>query len=797
MVNKKGILDKKMKQTILKKAKNKSTDNTFEFAIGQENRLRVNLIREDVVRFQSSYNGTFPGSGLNRYGFIHNIQNKFKVQKLENKNEIVLETSKIQIVLNKNPLGIAIKDKKGNILLKRTKETIPEGKDGFKITFDIKPKEEFFGFGDQTRSYLTQRGKKADLWIKNVASYLPIPFFMSTYGYGMMVNTTYRHRFDMGSANKKYFTIQCEKGAMDFYFFYGPSLGEILFLYTELTGKPSLPPIWSFGLWFICRTHANDSEVINDCLNFRREKIPCDVIGLEPGWMSEYYDYSTKKEWHPERFPMPDYAKNGPHTMISAIKRMGFKLELWECNDYDLTIEAERQVQKGTDKNRDINTSFDSSTDYQPVWSKDGEIDKNFSHPVMMDKITVAGESWFEHHKQPIDQGVDFFKQDGSNQVLPHPDRLWGNGMIDDEAHNLYPLIYSKQMYEGFREYAKRRPCCFTPTGWAGVQHYTGTWTGDTGGGEKPLVAILNMSLCGHAWTTCDMEVTTPEGIHFGFLQAWSQLNSWNYWRHPWFLGDKLYSIFKFYANLRSSLIPYVYSYAYIASQTGIPIVRPMVLEFPEDISTYNLLKQYMLGKEFLVCTFTDKVYLPEGKWMDYWTGKIYTGGRTVRYTAPSNRGGGFFMRSGAIVPKGPIMNYVGQVPTDKIYLEIFPEAGDGEFLLYEDDGISLEHENGKFATTLFKYKIVKESLSMSIGERKGGYENMPRERQYRLKVFKRGSPNFITRDSLELKLVSSKEQFDENEDTWWYNDRENFLLINTKRLPCVAMRIKIQYKGI
>ena len=778
-----------MKQTILKEMKNKSKDNTFEFVVSDGGRLRVSLLQERTIRFQLSYDGTFPGSGLNRYRFINDVQKKIKVEKSANKDEIILKTSKIKVVLSKNPLNVSIEDQNGNSLLKQAKGTVLEGRNGFKGVFEINPEEEFFGFGDQTRKYLTQRGKKADLNIKNVASYIPVPFFMSTSGYGLMMNTTYRHQFDMGASDKKCFNFQGKKGRMDFYFFYGPSFAEILSLYTDLTGKPFLPPIWSFGLWFICRMQDNDRGVLSDCLNFRREKIPCDVIGLEPGWMKKIYDFSTKKEWDPERFSIPSYAKTGPHNMTSAIKRMGFKLELWECNDYDLSIEAERQVQKNIGK--DLN----SSTEYQPVWAKDGEVDEHFNQPVKMDKITIQNESWFEHHKKFIDQGADFFKQDGSNQVLPHPDRLYANGMSDDEMHNLYPLLYSQQMYEGFRKHTNRRPCPFTAAGWAGLQHYTGTWTGDTGGKEDTLVANLNMSLCAHTWTTCDMEVTTPEGIHFGFLQTWAQLDSWNYWRHPWLLGDKLYSIFKFYANLRSSLIPYIYSYAHIASRTGMPIVRPMVLEFPDDKKGYNLLKQYMLGKEFLVSAFTNKVYLPEGEWMDYWTGKIYTGKKTINYVPPANRGGGLFIRAGSIVPFGPVMDYVGQIPLSKIYLEIFPRVQNGKFLLYEDDGISLEHENGKFATTLFKYKIVNHSLIINIGERKSGYRNMPEEREYYLKVFKIEKPSSVMANGLGLKHTSSRQEVEEKEETWYYSDRENLLLVNLKKMPVMATEIKIEYK--
>ena len=139
---------------------------------------------------------------------------------------------------------------------------------------------------------------------------------------------------------------------------------------------------------------------------------------------------------------------------------------------------------------------------------------------------------------------------DGARQVNEHPDRKWGNGMDDEEMHNLYPTLLNQQMHQGFKEHTGRRPMIYSSGGYTGLQQYAATWAGDTGGGPKPLVSMLNHGLSGHANVSCDMDVFTPMGIHFGFLQAWSQVCSWAYWRHPWLLGDKLLPIFKTYARL-------------------------------------------------------------------------------------------------------------------------------------------------------------------------------------------------------------------------------------------------------
>jgi alpha-glucosidase (family GH31 glycosyl hydrolase) len=194
------------------------------------------------------------------------------------------------------------------------------------------------------------------------------------------------------------------------------------------------------------------------------------------------------------------------------------------------------------------------------------------------------------------------------------------------------------------------------------------------------------------------MEVTTKEGIHYGFLLPWAQVNSWNYFRHPWLQGAELCAIFRDYAQLRSKLIPYLYTYAHQAHASGIPMMRPLVLEFPEDPKATTVLTQYFLGRELLVSAFSEQVYLPAGKWWNFWTGEVIAGPKTIRYSPPPNRGGGLFAPANSIIPLGPVKDYVGQPTSEGLTLEVFVErGGTAEFVLYEDDGVSFAFENGKF----------------------------------------------------------------------------------------------------
>ena len=217
--------------------------------------------------------------------------------------------------------------------------------------------------------------------------------------------------------------------------------------------------------------------------------------------------------------------------------------------------------------------------------------------------------------------------------------------MCDEEMHNLYPAILNKQMSLGFEAYTGRRSMIYSSGGYTGIQRFSATWAGDTGGGPKSLVSMLNHGLSGHSNTSCDMDVFTAEGIHCGFFQTWSQLSSWAYWRHPWFLTKPLKETFRFYATLRNQLIPYIYTAAHQASTTGFPVMRAMSLVYPELEQVDTLLHQYMFGEFLLVGAFCKEITLPSGRWIDAWTDESIEGGQQLDVVYPSHAGGALFIK--------------------------------------------------------------------------------------------------------------------------------------------------------
>ena len=679
------------------------------FTTDSGTQVRVRFLTDAIARIQIfPKHRDFEDTGLNRYHFIQEPAEISPRRETEEPGAVSWSTDALTIRCDTASGLLTCIDAKGKTLLKMTDLVL--SKKAAQTSFQADKDEDWVGFGDQTRKRLYHRGQKAICWVSNVSSYAPVPFFMSTKGYGVVVNSTHCVVFDMCKTRPDTFLWKDERAVVDFYLLAAPTFKELLRQYTLLSGKPKLPPEWAFGLWYICRTQANDAEVLSDALNFRREGIPCDLIGLEPGWMESCYDLSLEKSWSTERFPLPDWQKKCDHTFIKALKRMGFHLELWLCNEYDLSYEEERKIAAETTGHDDRNA---------PTFDELAELDLHFAGPRYADTITKKDEAWFEHLKKFVDWGADFFKQDGAYQVCTHPDRVYGNGMLDAEMHNLYPLLYARQMWEGFANYTNRRPVVFTPSGWVGFQSWAGTWTGDTGGRLETLGAMLNTSMVGHSWATNDMEVMQEEGIHFGYLQPWSQINSWTYFRMPWLQGEKLHKMHHFYANLRSRLIPYIYTSAYETTQTSVPLMRPLTLEFQDDRMCREILNEYLLGRDLLVGIYKHEIYLPEGEWKDFWSGVVYEGNQTIRCDWPEDRGGALFVRQGAVIPFGPVMQYRHEKPLDTVELYIFPTERPATGALYEDDGVTFDFQKGAYALTNIEAQVKDGIVELTMNQPK------------------------------------------------------------------------------
>ena len=511
--------------------------------------LRVDVLSPKLLRMRYQRSEPWCESAMNRYAIL---KNDYPETKFASSIDGIIDTGFCRLdFMSDGTFSFSHGAGQGTSV-----PVTPELGEGYSISFKLAADERIYGLGDCNRENIMRRGEAYSIWVKNVTCYIPVPVALSSRGWGVFMNTTWRNGVDVGKAQHDLMTFSAPKSNLDFYLFAGDSLASLLDVYTELTGRPKLLPVWGYALTYVCHEKATAFDMMNDAMTFRREQIPCDLIGLEPGWMEKNYDGSTEKKWHPERFEVPYWAPVSPHTFLSALKRKGFKLSLWLCCDYDLT-QYEEMLLAGVKKPAKAEAAVVDENDDD--FEKDQHLNgKKVAETTEEKKGEKALEPWFEHLKKFVDQGAAAFKLDGAWQVIEHPNRIYANGMDDEQAHNLYPLIYDKQMAMGFEKHAKRRAMVYSAGGYAGIQQYVASWAGDTGGGPKPLASMLNLAFSGHSNHSCDMDVMSRQGIHFGFLQTWAQLNNWAYWRQPWYLEDADCDMYRDYAQLRYKLLPYL-----------------------------------------------------------------------------------------------------------------------------------------------------------------------------------------------------------------------------------------------
>jgi alpha-glucosidase (family GH31 glycosyl hydrolase) len=705
--------------------------------------VRVDVLGERLFRLRYSKTGQWTESALNRYGIFSRTLPAVSFQRTDASGATTLSTKQARLTVVRKDGALTLLSAVGKSPVEQA-APVYQALGGYDLRFSLAKDERLYGMGDVSRENIMRRGGTYEFWVRNVKSYIPIPVVLSSRGWGLLMNTTWRNTIDAGKVDPDRMVCTAPRSELDYYLFCGPDYRSLLDTYTSFTGRPALLPVWGYAFTYVCNENIDAFNMMNEALTFRREHMPCDVIGLEPGWMSKNYDMTTAKDWHAQRFPIPKWSPKGPHTFLGALARKGFKLSLWLCCDYDLGVFEEQQLvgKKSLQAGSRLAKVEGDADDFE----KDEHLNKPTAKKRPAAKPVEGAEPWFEHLVKFVEQGVSAFKLDGAMQVIEHPTRKWGNGMTDEQMHNLYPVIYAKQMARGFETVAGRRAMVYSAGGYAGVQQFVASWAGDTGGGPKPLASMLNLGLSGHSNHSCDMDVFSLESLHFGFLQTWAQQNNWAYWRQPWLLEDEQIEAFRRYGQLRYRLLPYLYSTAAEAAATGYPVMRAMPLAYPDDPSWDTNRSQYMLGDNLLVSAFTKEVRLPAGQWTDYFTGKQFTGPATLPVTITPTQGGALLVRQGAIIPTWPACDHVERGWAPEVGLLVYPSAK-SEFTLYEDDGQSLAYRTGQFARTRLSCETSGGTVRLTIGPREGRYAGMPATRDFTATVRLAGKPKTVTLD--------------------------------------------------
>lgn len=727
--------------------------------------VSVEACSESIFRIKVSPRKDFTESLMERYELIKTDWSEVKTD-ISDKGEVwTLKTPEYSLAINKKTGVMTVKDAKGGKVIREVR-FLPEkeglcgemrsfinekyadlkvadngggiiGDDNGKfgevdkheipaadavsiLSISMEDGERFYGGGSTSRDHIQHRGEFLRMWTTYQQTEIPMPFMMSSRGWGVYNNSTRKSFFDIGNQQKTKFNIINTFDEADFFLMMGKDMPAILNEYTLVTGRTYVLPKWAYGLCFGPNMREEQFDILNDAVRFRQFDVPCDVFWLEPQWMEKRYDFSTKKKWNYDRFsPEPYWLQDQyPKTMhnrlfIGKLRSMGFHLGLWLCEEYDLSIQEEDIIAERTG----------------------GKLS--------------GQEHWMDHLTVFMDQGVEGFKLDPARTIDNHTNWEYYNGRTDKEMHNLNQVLLPKQMRELGRKYNGKRTWHHYCGGWSGTQHWTASTSGDNGGGKTALYDQLNLGMSGFLNTSCDVMSVPRElemqGLHFGLFLPWVQINSWFSMMHPFYYAKEEQDIYRFYVKLRYSLAPYIYSMALEAAQNGMPIVRSMPLCFPDDRNCDDMTYQYMFGDNFCVGIFTNELYLPKGTWTDAWSGeKIVSKGETFTREYPSDRAGLLFIREGAIIPTQPDVEYLGARPFDRVILKVYPH-GDSAYTMLDDDGESYEYENGGVASTLFESHERDGGVEVVVNPVQGSFKGMPSEREYSFRIQRDSRPASVS----------------------------------------------------
>ena len=562
--------------------------------------------------------------------------------------------------------------------------------------FTLSPGEKIFGCGESFTG-LDKRGQKLVLWpddangIQNQGMYKPIPFFMSSRGYGMFLHTSTPITCDFGNSFAGVNELMVGDDELDLFVFLG-SPKEILDEYTRLTGKSPLPPLWSFGLWMSRCTYNAETQVRDIASQLRANKIPSDVLHLDTGWFET--DWQCDYEFSTTRF-------TDPKKMISDLKDEGFHISLWQLPYF---VPKNKLFPELLEKNLVVRDAK-GNLPYE-----DAVLD--FSNPETV--------KWYQGKlANLLKMGVGAIKVD-FGEAAPELG-LYADGRTGFYEHNLYPLRYNKAVADITRETTGEN-IIWARSAWAGSQRYPVHWGGDAESTDDGMAAELrgglSFGLSGFSFWSHDVGGFTADSVTnmdknlyarwlaFGMLSSHSRCHGIAP-KEPWNYGPEFMDEFRTIDELKYKLMPYVYAQAKDSSEQGLPMVRALFVEFPDDPGSWNVDDEYLFGSSMLVAPLmhgnetSRDVYLPPGTWIDYQTGRDYSGGwqKIEAGKIPEI----ILVRDGTVLPHIALAQSTLQMDWSKIELVVYAKdatTAKGSIFLPGDTGLrelSLTKSDGAF----------------------------------------------------------------------------------------------------
>lgn len=597
----------------------------------------------------------------------------------ETENTIVYAGNYGTVQINKNPWRVVLKDKTGRILSQtvtsrdadstQVKYTpfsfIKRGSDNARRinpVFTLTADEMIFGCGESATG-LNKVGQKVNLFVTDPQGpetdqmYKPIPFFMSNRGYGMFMHTSAPVTCDFGATyiglNKMFMGDE----NLDLFVFFGEPK-DILDEYTDLVGKPGMPPLWSFGTWMSRITYFSEKEGYDVAANIRKNKYPCDVIHFDTGWFD--VDWQCDYKFSENRF-------QNPRQMLKDLKSQGFHVCLWQLPYF-------------TPKNRYFPELIEKN-----MYVKNGNGELPYED-VVLDFSNPETVNWYQNKLAGLlNIGVSAIKVD-FGEAAPL-NGIYASGKSGWYEHNLYPVRYDMAVSEITKKLHNEN-IMWARAAWAGSQRYPLHWGGDAAttntGMLGTLRAGLSFGLSGFSFWSHDMGgfvKSTPEDLYcrwlpFGFLTSHTRAHGAPP-TEPWLYDSKrVQDVFRKSAEMKYRLMPYVYAQAKECTEKGLPMLRALFVEFPDDPGAWRVDDEYLFGSQILVAPLLESgitgrtVYLPEGKWIDYQTEKVYEGGwhKIEAGSLPII----MLVRDGSVLPHLKLAQSTSEMDWNKMSLKVY-----------------------------------------------------------------------------------------------------------------------------
>ena len=751
-----------------------ATPDTVTITCRDGSQVRLYLLAPDLIRVRAAFRAPIPDRD-HSWAIAKTAWDVPKWSVHESTDGLLISTEQLEAFVHRSPLLIEFRDAGTHR---------PINADALPMMWDPSPNtqhlhtiaatkklgfdEHFYGLGEKA-AHLDKRRGEFTMWNSDTPAYKEgtdpiyqdIPFYLGWQrgeAYGIFFDNSYRTHFDLAANSPDHVTFAAEGGEMNYYFFWGPSMKKILGRYADLTGYLPMPPKWALGNQQSRWTYYPDTMAEGVVNRYRADDLPLDVLYLDIDYMQGYRVFT----WDRPGFP-------DPSTFTDKLRKQGVKVVV--IVDPGIKYQPPPPGTKDAATNPELTAQDNSYYVFNEGLAKnyflkrdDGKLWIGAVWPgkaVYTDyTIRDAARWWGDLHRAYLDHGVagiwndmnepsDFLDQTGKTQM----DVI----TYDEGAHsayaanrNVFALNEARATYEGLTRLRPHdRPYVITRAAYAGIQRYSTMWTGDNTATWDAMALSIPMfetlGLSGEPFVGADAggfigrtdaELLT-RWYEVAFLTPFCRNHAQRdaYDHEPWRFGTYYEDIIRKYLKLRYRLLPFLYTTLEEAHRTGVPILRPLLLNYQNDANTLDIDDEFMIGDSLLVApilqpgTTSRHVYLPEGNWYDYWTGRQFPGGHMIEAEAPLETVP-LYVRGGAIIPKGPEMNYVGEKATDPVTFEIYPDSqAKAQVSLYEDDGVSPEYRDGAWRRTVVTYQ----SSQINVSAPAGSYQ--PGARQFVFEV--------------------------------------------------------------